>query len=212
MRIWVVACATFALLLGYLLWIEYRLAHPTVPPGVQRSECLSPAPEGQRWRDSLRRQGGRLTRYPNARWQGHAYTIPDIAQGRDLRKYERLELSDFGPTHPWEKRGAVFVQARRFVAEHWRIHKRGYLIFTRSSVDHTGTSHLFIEPNDSGRWRVYWRQLRRELIDEPTAYWVLWVVSGTDQTRTPVPATQVPDPNIDELEFRDVCGELVDIL
>jgi len=82
-------------------------------------------------------------------------------------------------------------------------------VLTLTSVDHTGTSHVFVEPDDSGRWRVYQRQLdRRELVDEPTVYSVVWVTpKGWDTPGTALPAGQAPDPMKDELEFRHVCGE-----
>jgi hypothetical protein len=100
-------------------------------------------------------------------------------------------------------------QARSFLWNHWQNRKPAYLVLTMSGVDHTGTSHVFVESDDSGRWRVFRRYLdRRELLDEPTAYSLDWVISsGWDKPTTPIPAGQPPDPMKDELEFRDVCGE-----
>jgi hypothetical protein len=210
MRTWAIACTVFVLLLLILLRIEYRLAHPTVPPGVQRSECLTPPPQEETGNDWLIRLGGRVTRYPNAQWQGDLFTVADIAQGRDLTKYDKFELRDREHFHPWERwYNPILAQARSFLWEHWQNRKRAYLVLTTSSVDHTGTSHVFVEPDDSGRWRVYRRQLdRRELVDEPTVYSVAWVIpNGWDRPGTPLPAGQTPDPMKNELEFRDVCGE-----
>ncbi len=208
-----IACSVFLLLIAILIGIEYRLAHPTVPPGIQRSECLKPRPEGESGQDWLARLGGHITRYPNAQWQANAFTVADIAQGRDLNKYEKLELRDPQPRHPWENRIPVFAQARTFLFQHWHDRKRAYLILTVSSVDHTGTSHIFVEPDDSGRWRVYWRQLdRRELIDEPTAYWVLWVMRQGDGPAAPISSDRAGDPFANQIEFRDVCGEKIRVL
>ena len=83
------------------------------------------------------------------------------------------------------------------------------MILTASSVDHTSTSHIFVEPDDNGRWRVYSRRLdQRELVDQPTTYSLIWVKpNGWENPGTPIPATQKPDLLNDELEFRDVCGE-----
>jgi hypothetical protein len=39
---WAIACAFFVLFLLLLWRIEYRIAYPTVLPGVQRPECLPP--------------------------------------------------------------------------------------------------------------------------------------------------------------------------
>ena len=200
----------FVVLLLIPLRIEYRLAHPTIPPGIQRPECLKPRPETENGDEWLTRLGGHAIRYPNAKWEGNAFTVTDIAQGRDLNKYEKLELRDPYPRHPWEASIPIFAQARTFVWQRWHDHKRGYLIFTVSSVDHTGTSHIFVEPDDSWRWRVYWRQLdRRELVDLPSAYWVLWVIQRGESSATPLPLDHAPDAFAHELEFRDVCGEIV---
>jgi len=210
MRTWAIACAVFIFLLLVTAGIEYRLAHPTVPPGIQRLECLAPPPEAEVWSDQFARMGGRSTRYPNAQWTGNAFTIPDIAQGRELSHYDKVELRDSGHFHPSEMHpSSELAEARTFLWEHWQGRKRGYLILTLSSVDRTRTSHIFVEPDDGGRWRVYWRQLdNRELIDEPTAYWVIWVKpSGWDKPGTPLSKEQAPNPLAHELEFRDICGQ-----
>jgi hypothetical protein len=210
MRTWAIACAIIVSLLLIPLRVEYRLAHPTVPPGVQRSECLTPAPQSESGVDWLHRLGGRVTRYPNAQWHGNAYTVADIAQGRDLNKYDKLELTDPDHPHPWQRWGnPVLAEARTSLWEHWRNRKRAYFILTLSSVDHTGTSHIFVEPDDSGRWRVYSRYLdRHELVDQPTAYSLKWVTPERgDKPGRPLPAGQIPNPMTDDLEFRDVCGE-----
>jgi hypothetical protein len=111
-------------------------------------------------------------------------------------------------------RNTILAQARSSLWDHWRNRKRGHLVLTLSSVDHTGTAHVFVEPDDSGRWRAYWRQLdNRQLIDEPTAYWLIWVTpDGWDKPGTPLSNGQVPDPLIHQLEFRDVCGEMDGVL
>jgi len=210
MRTWAITCMVFFLLLLIPLRIEHRLSHPTVPRGVQRSDCLTPPPPGETGKDWFIRLGGRATRYPSAQWQGDSYTVPNIGQGRNLTKYEKLELTDREHFHPWERwHNPILAQARSFLWEHWRSRKRAYLVLTQSSVDHTGTSHIFVEPDDGGRWRVYRRQLdRHELADKPTIYSVVWVIpNGWDKPGTPLPAGQAPDSLKNELEFRDVCGE-----
>jgi hypothetical protein len=86
------------------------------------------------------------------------------------------------------------------------------LLLTLSSVDATSTSHVFVEPDEAGRWRVYWRIVRRhsEVDDVPTAYGVRWVIPARDWDApdTPVPQGQEPDPLRDRLEFRDACGDV----
>ena len=106
-------------------------------------------------------------------------------------------------SHPTDAIGPVSNLNRE---PEWHEHTRGYLVLTVSSVDHTGTSHIFVEPDDGGRWRVYGRQLDRdELIDEPTVYWVLWVPNG-DMPATALDPGHSPDAFAHQLEFRDVCG------
>jgi len=103
MRIWGIAVPVFILLLLIPLSIEYRLAHPNVPPGLQRSECLAPTIGGENWKDNFLRRGGRITPSTGAQWQGDAYSSPSIAQGRDLRKYDTLELRDRDHFHPSQR-------------------------------------------------------------------------------------------------------------
>ena len=207
-RAGIIAAAVFVSLLLIAVSVEYRGRHPSVPPGLESRDCPKPAPPVEsRW-ERFARQGGRITRYPNAQWQGNFYTVSDIAQGRNLTRYEKLELRDSEHLHPWEFIPAL-AQARRFVWEHWRNRKPAYLVLTLSSVDHTGTSHILVEPDDSGRWRISSRQLdRHELLDDPTAYSVIWVKpNGWDKPGTPLPSGEAPDPLTNELEFRDICGE-----
>lgn len=45
-------------------------------------------------------------------------------------------------------------KARRFIWEHWKMRKRGYLSVARSSGGHEGVTHFFIEPGFEGRWRI----------------------------------------------------------
>jgi len=212
-RAGILAGVSFILLLVVALAIEYRGKHPSVPPGMESRDCLKPPPPDEGSWDQFARQGGRITRYPNAQWQGNSYTVADVGQGRNLTEYEKRELRDSIHLHPWEWHNPTMAQARSFLWDHWRNRKRAYLVLTLSGVDHTGTTHVFVEPDDGGRWRVYRRQLdRRELLDEPTAYSVVWVIPDKqDKSGTPLAAGQAPDSLKDELEFRDVCGETTDL-
>jgi len=217
-RAGIIAGAVLGTLLLIAAGIDYLGKHPSVlgrylsvPPPLEARDCLTPPPPSETGGDWLIRRGGRIIRFTKAaQWQGDFYTIPDIAQGRNLAKYDRFELRDREHFHPWERwRNPISAQARSFLWEHWRNRKRAYLVFTGSSVDHTGTSHIFVEPDDTGRWRISRRDLdRRELVDMPTAYSVIWVKpNGWDKPGTPLPAGQAPDPLTDEIEFRDICGE-----
>lgn len=45
-------------------------------------------------------------------------------------------------------------KTRRFVWEHWKNRKRGYVAVAGGSDGKTWTTHLFIEPNEEGNWRI----------------------------------------------------------
>lgn len=211
MRKWAIGGIVFIGLLSIPMYVEYLLAHPTVPPGIQLSGCLIPsAPSAESSNDRFSHLGGRENHHSNAQWNGGFYTIPDIAQGRNLTIYDELEIRDHEHFHPWERwENPVLAQARRFLWEHWRDRRRAYLILTMSSIDWTRTSHIFVEPDDSGHWRVFIRYLdRRDLVDAPTAYSVTWVKpNGWDAPGSPLSEGQTPDALADELELRDACGE-----
>jgi hypothetical protein len=76
----------------------------------------------------------------------------------------------------------------------------------------TSTSHVFIEKDEIGRWRVYWRIVRHrsEVDDLPTSYAMRWVIPARewDTPGTPLVQGQDPDPVRHRLEFRDICGNV----
>ena len=86
-------------------------------------------------------------------------TCDDVGQGRNVADYERLGPLEGGTLLGRDASEAV-RKARAFVWEHWHARRRGYLIITFWSVDERSTSHVFIEPNGSGEWRVAWRIVR----------------------------------------------------
>ena len=55
---------------------------------------------------------------------------------------------------------------RDFIWSHWSENKLGYIRVTYNSVDALSTSHIFIEPNNKGKWRVAWRIVRFHAIPE----------------------------------------------
>jgi hypothetical protein len=208
-RAGIVAAGVFVALMLIALGVEYFGKHPSVPPPIEARDCLTPPPPDETSNAHFARQGGRITPYPKVWKESTAYTTIDVAQGRNLSRYDKFELADPEPkTVAARWHDPVLAQARTFIWEHWRDRKRGYLLLTLSSVDHTSTSHVFIEPDDSRRWRVYWRTVhRREIVDSPTAYSVKWVIRREwDKPGTSLPEGQVPDPVIHKLEFRDICG------
>lgn len=211
-RAWIVGAAVFGSLILIVIGINHRGTHPQVPPPLEAKGCTSTASPDELPNARFVRKGGRTTRYVKVWRQGTALTVDDVAQGRDLRHYDRLEVADPEPrTVSDRRRDSYLAQAQTFLWEHWRDRKQGYLILTLSSVDATSTSHVFIEKDEIGRWRVYWRIVRHdsEVDDLPTAYAVRWVIptGSWDAPGTPLDQGQEPDPVRDRLEFRDICGD-----
>jgi hypothetical protein len=158
--------------------VFYLSSHPQVPTPLEARECGSATQRDELPNARFMRMGGR--RITAKVWrEGSALTAYNVAQNRDLRGYERLQLADPEPRSAAERLSDVIVaEARTFVWEHWRNRKRAYLVLTLSSIDATSTSHVFVEPDGTGRWRVYWRAVRNrsEIDDSPTAYSMKWVI------------------------------------
>jgi hypothetical protein len=212
-RAWAVGAAVFASFILIIAVVNYRSTHPQVPPALEAKNCASTAALDELPNARFVRKGGRTTRYVRVWREGTALTVDKVAQGRDLRRYDRLELADPEPRAVADRRGDwIIAKARKFLWEHWRDRKRAYLLLTLSSVDATSTSHIFVEKDEIGRWRVYWRIVRdhSEIDDLPTTYAVQWVtpVHDWDTPGTPLAQGVEPDPLRHRLEFRDVCGDV----
>ena len=94
-----------------------------------------------------------------------AQLTPDIAQGRRLELYRRLGPIDGGRNFSiseQERRNNIVVLdgVRRFIWTNWKDRDRAYVILNLHSVDATSTSHIFVEPSESGSWQVIWRIVR----------------------------------------------------
>jgi hypothetical protein len=212
-RAWLLGAVAFGSLILFTIGINYRSTHPRVPPPLEAKDCASTAPRDELPNARFVRKGGRSTRYVKVWREGTALTVADVTQGRDLSHYDKLEVADPEPrTVVDRRRDPYLAQARSFLWEHWRDRKRGYLILTVRSVDATSTSHVFIEEDEIGRWRAYWRIVRHhsEVDDLPTTYAEQWVIPAHDGDTpgTPLAQNEVPDPIKDRLEFRDVCGDV----
>jgi hypothetical protein len=212
-RAWIAGAAVFACFVLIVVVVNYRSSHPQVPSPLEAKNCALTAPGDELPNARFARKGGRSTRYVRVWRDGTALTVDNVAQGRDLRQYDRLELADPEPRVVADRRGDwIIAKARTFLWEHWRDHKRAYLLLTLSSVDATSTSHVFLEKDEIGRWRVYWRIVRdhSEIDDLPTTYAVQWVIptGDSDKPGTPLAQGQEPDPLRHRLEFRDICGDV----
>ena len=94
------------------------------------------------------------------------YTARGIEQDRDLRFYDQGGFFDagMGPdfqgygirpgSDEYERGTRALREVRRFVWEHWKAQRRGYVAITLRHSDRTATVHMFIEPDKRGRWRI----------------------------------------------------------
>jgi hypothetical protein len=193
----------------------------SIPPPHEAAKCSVASESGERPNARFARKGGRTAR-AKVVFQDDELTVKDVAQGRDLAKYERLTLTRPSKVFLMTRRGMtgeqaerearqVLARARTFLFEHWRDHKQAYITLTGSSVDATSTSHIFVEQDSSGRWRVAWRIVldMGEVDDLPTYYTVEWVKPAAyGEHGTPLLVGESPDPIRNMLEFRDKCGDI----
>jgi hypothetical protein len=175
-----------------------------LPPAVEAKLC-TPRPENERPNDRFARKGGRETK-ASVRLHKGLLTVNGVEQGRDLSLYERVDLGSVR-----NESASALADARMFLWEHWSKQTLGYLTLTGSSEDATSTSHIFIERDEAGRWRVAWRIVRHNglIHDLPTYYAVGWVrPGGWGQPGLPLGVGEQPDSKEHELEFRDKCGDI----
>lgn len=84
----------------------------------------------------------------------------DISQSRDLSVY--LQGGHFNTEI---ERAGKEKDVRDFVWKCWNEKRRGYVRVSYVSIEGVvSTSHIFIEPDESEKWRVIWRIVRSEYI------------------------------------------------
>lgn len=180
------------------------------PPAVVAKNCNSAPSKDELPKERFARKGGREAEVP-VRSERGALTVDGVEEGRDLTRYERLDLLNPEPMFASQMdRDATVVRARTFLWEHWK-RKPGYVTLTGSSVDATSTSHIFVEEEEPGRWRVAWRIVRHTGVihDLPTYYAVEWVWPGVwRQPGRPLASGEHPDAKKHKLEFRDKWGDV----
>ena len=87
---------------------------------------------------------------------------PFQSSERDLSRYDRI-----GPFNVpvGENPSTVSAKVRDFIWEHWEQHRLGYAVVTfHSKEGEPSTSHIFVEPDESGVWHLS-VSIERELID-----------------------------------------------
>ena len=92
-------------------------------------------------------------------------TVSVPAKPRTVADDRDLSLYDFGGRQGC---GIVLVsqaprcdasirKARAFIWRHWQEKKRGYVIIKMGTDDAESDAHIFVEPDESGGWRVVWK-------------------------------------------------------
>lgn len=147
-------------------------------------------------------------------YDGAWLTTVSIAQGRDLRKYQTEQMLDPQMTMSYEGWGRgkyrdTYPKARDFLWRHWQARRPAYLMLTGQAIGAVTTTHIFVEAEDSGRWRVAWRIVRSNGVvdDLPMLYDVEWAAA--------IPLAEAVKPAEAEsggegekiLRFLDHCGE-----
>jgi hypothetical protein len=136
--------------------------------------CLSCASFGQKKqikKETVQKSESETVKTTEAEVVGDAnseLSTKDIAQNRDLSAYRQ---GGFFDCREWfsknEARGDCDEnKLRDFIWQSWTSKTRGYVRVTYNSVDAVSTSHIFIEPDEKGQWRVAWRIVRRHVIPE----------------------------------------------
>src|SRR4051812_44062447 len=96
-RPWTVGSVVVICLISGLIGVDYVSSHPQLPHSLEAKNCASSPPHDELPNARFIRKGGRTTRNVKVWRQGSAMTIDNVAQGRDLSHYERLELADPDP-------------------------------------------------------------------------------------------------------------------
>ena len=95
-------------------------------------------------------------------------TSKTITQGRKISEYDQGGYFDCREQAPGDDPCGECDEKkiRDFIWQHWTNKKRGYVRVTYNSVDSLNTSHIFIEPNANGAWKIEWRIARFHVIPE----------------------------------------------
>jgi hypothetical protein len=123
------------------------------------------------------RKGGKSTK-ADIIVQAGALTTATIIQERNLALYDdgghsncRAGMVRFRSENAsdFSSENCSISKVRDFLWQHWQEKKRGYVRISFDSVDAVSTSHIFVEPDQNGRWHVVWRIVRHseEITDLP---------------------------------------------
>jgi hypothetical protein len=129
-------------------------------------QCASAPPDSapaETPRERFYRRGGRTIQAKTIFLENGELTSASIKGPRQIQQYANGGHFDCG-------RFPVPEAARDFIWTHWQAKTRGYIRLTFHSVDAVSTSHIFIEPDSGGVWRIVRRIVRHtnEIDDLPT--------------------------------------------
>lgn len=98
--------------------------------------------------------------FPSSYRDASRYYIPkpgEIVAGRDLSQYDiagYVEDCMGVDDDEWNDCLKQRDAARRFVADHWKEKRRGYIEIGHPCVDCSPVDHIFIEPDAQGDWQI----------------------------------------------------------
>lgn len=81
-------------------------------------------------------------------------TKEEIFQARDMTLYDlgKAFSNCAVPSSKYNKCKKEKIKAREFIWNHWKAKKRAYIAYEWTGADTGGDIHIFIEPDDKGRW------------------------------------------------------------
>jgi DNA polymerase III epsilon subunit-like protein len=96
-------------------------------------------------------------------------TTEGLTQNRDMALYDKAGQFDCRGFYPKDKPKGECNEnkIRDFIWQHWTNKKLGYIGITYNTVDSISTFHMFIEPNDKGKWNSVWRIARNQAMSKP---------------------------------------------
>jgi hypothetical protein len=157
--------------------------------------------------EKFERKGGRSIKTRVIVGRDGEIAAATVTKGRDIQLYDQgghFDCRMWSPTalknhqENSHRIDSALETARNFILEHWQNKKRGYIRVTLDSVDAVSTSHIFIEPDASGKWQITWRIAR----------WHAMIPSGIDDLPTIRQVEQkINNVRAPSLIFRDADGE-----
>ena len=98
--------------------------------------------------------------FPSSYRDASVFYLPkpgEIVDGRELSQYDvagYVEDCMAVDDEEWDDCLKRRDAARRFVFEHWKEQRRGYIEIGHPCIDCSPVDHIFIEPDANGHWRI----------------------------------------------------------